>query len=108
MIVKLDIHDEKDKKKAMKSLSSFAEIDNNWSNIDPVDIVIKLRKHSHAELLLVGPAEEPKKEEPKKEEAKKEEPKKEEAKKEEPKKEEPKRAYYYDPYDGYHWHQKDP
>ncbi|PKA60439.1 hypothetical protein AXF42_Ash008499 [Apostasia shenzhenica] len=47
---------------------------------DPVDVVCKLRKISHAELISVGPAKEPeKKEEPKKEEAKREEAQKKEA-----------------------------
>ncbi|KAI3948214.1 hypothetical protein MKX01_014813 [Papaver californicum] len=89
MVVKLDISDEKDKLKAMKSVSGFAGIDSiSWDmkeaqkkltiigDIDPVDIVIKLRKYSHTELLLVGPAEKKKEPEVKKEEPKKEEPKK--------------------------------
>ncbi|KAI3884233.1 hypothetical protein MKX03_030266 [Papaver bracteatum] len=65
MIVKMDISDEKYKLKAMKSVSGFAGVDSiSWDmkeaqkkltvigDIDPVDIVIKLRKHSHTELLL--------------------------------------------------------
>lgn len=61
-------------------------------DIDPINVVGKLRKLLRTEILTVGPAKEPekKKEEPKKEEPKKEEPKKEEPKKEEPKKEEKK------------------
>ncbi|KAK1575946.1 hypothetical protein Q3G72_009666 [Acer saccharum] len=47
-------------------------------DIDPVDIVGKLRKLCHTEIVSVGPAKEPEK---KKEEPKKEEPKKEDAKK---------------------------
>ncbi|XP_026444241.1 heavy metal-associated isoprenylated plant protein 39-like [Papaver somniferum] len=92
MVVKMDISDEKFKLRAMKSVSGFTGVDSiSWDmkeaqkklkitgDIDPVDIVTKLRKHSHAELLLVGPAEEPeKKKEP---DEKKKEPKKEEAKK---------------------------
>jgi hypothetical protein len=42
-------------------------------NVDPVDVVKKLKKFWHTEILTVGPAKEEKKEEPKKEE-KKEEP----------------------------------
>ncbi|PKU86988.1 hypothetical protein MA16_Dca013935 [Dendrobium catenatum] len=58
-------------------------------SVDPIDVVNKLRKFWHTDLLSVGPAKEPEKEEAKKEEAKKEEPKKEEPKKEEPKKDKP-------------------
>ncbi|KAI3928889.1 hypothetical protein MKW92_019481 [Papaver armeniacum] len=91
MVIKLDISDEKYKLKAMKSVSGFAGVDSiSWDmkeaqkkltitgDVDPVDIVIKLRKHCNAELVSVGPAKEPekKKEEPMKEEPKKEEPKK--------------------------------
>jgi len=43
-------------------------------NVDPVDVVKKLKKFWHTEILTVGPAKEEKKEEPKKEEPKKEEP----------------------------------
>ena len=52
--------------------------------VDPVEVVEKLRKLWRADIVSIGPKEEPKKDE------KKEEPKKEEPKKEEPKKEEPK------------------
>ena len=45
-------------------------------DIDPVDVVSKLRKLCHTEILSVGPA----KEEKKKEEPKKDEPKKDEKK----------------------------
>ncbi|KAI3840210.1 hypothetical protein MKW92_001166 [Papaver armeniacum] len=86
MVIKLDISDEKYKLKAMKSVLGFAGVDSiSWDmkeaqkkltitgDVDPVDIVIKLRKHCNAELVSVGPAKEPEK---KKEEPKKEEPKK--------------------------------
>ncbi|XP_058105214.1 heavy metal-associated isoprenylated plant protein 39-like isoform X2 [Magnolia sinica] len=93
----------------MKAVSSLSGIDSIAmdmkdkkltvvGDVDPVNIVSKLRKLWHTEILSVGPAKEPekkkeeaKKEEPKKDEPKKEEPKKEEPKKEEPKKEEPKK-----------------
>ncbi|KAI3866325.1 hypothetical protein MKW98_007980 [Papaver atlanticum] len=68
MVVKMDISDDKYKLKAMKSLSGFAGVDSiSWDmkeahkkltiigDIDPLDVLIKLRKHSHTELLLVGP-----------------------------------------------------
>jgi len=51
-------------------------------DMDPLNVVSKLRKLCHAEIISVGPAKEEKKEETKKEE----EEKKEEKKKEEPKK----------------------
>lgn len=53
-------------------------------NVDPVQIVTKLRKAWRTEIVSVGEA---KKEEPKKAESKKEEPKKEEKKREAKKKE---------------------
>ncbi|XP_027192144.1 heavy metal-associated isoprenylated plant protein 39-like isoform X2 [Cicer arietinum] len=60
--------------------------------VDPVNVVSKLRKFWHTEIIAVGPAKEPeKKEDGKKEEAKKEEEKKEEGKKEDGKKEEGKK-----------------
>jgi hypothetical protein len=65
-------------------------------DIDPVDVVNKLRKFCNTEILSVGPA----KEEKKKEEPKKEEPKKDDKKKDD---EERLKAYYahmaqYGPY----------
>lgn len=55
-------------------------------DIDPVDVVSKLRKTWHTEIVTVGPAKEPEK---KKDEGKKDEGKKDEKKKDDDKKKDP-------------------
>ncbi|XP_073156666.1 heavy metal-associated isoprenylated plant protein 39-like [Henckelia pumila] len=103
-VLRLDLADLDDKRRALKTVSTLAGIDEISIDIkgkklmvigtvDPVTVVSKLRKKNWpADIISVGPAKEPEKkpEEPKKEEAKKEETKEEAAKKDEAKKEDPK------------------
>ena len=89
VVLKLEVYNEKSKKKAMKAVSGLEGLDSIsmdmkdkkltvTGNIDPVDLVERLRKLCRTEIVSVGPAkEEKKKEEPKKEEPKKKDPKEE-------------------------------
>ncbi|GFP81064.1 hypothetical protein PHJA_000249700 [Phtheirospermum japonicum] len=67
VVFKVDVKDDRDKKKVMKAVSSFSGVDSVSmdmmlrkltivGDIDPVRVTQKLRKSHHTEILSVGPA----------------------------------------------------
>ncbi|KAL6502363.1 hypothetical protein OROHE_024641 [Orobanche hederae] len=70
VVLKLNIHDNRERQKAMKAVSSIPGLESLAmdmqekrltvvGDVDPVQVVSKLRKFWHTEILTVGPAKEP-------------------------------------------------
>ncbi|KAL2324573.1 hypothetical protein Fmac_023631 [Flemingia macrophylla] len=87
VVLKVEMHEDKIKKKAMKAVSGISGVESVsvemkdkkltlTGDIDPVQVVAKLRRLCHTEIVSVGPAKEEKKEAPKKDDKKKEDEKK--------------------------------
>ncbi|KAL9665345.1 hypothetical protein QQ045_020764 [Rhodiola kirilowii] len=96
VVIKLAVHDEKDKQKAMKTVSGFSGIESLTmdmkdqkltiiGDIDPVDVIMKLRKYWHTKIVSIG-APDKKNEEVNKDESKKDDEKKDDGKRDDDKK----------------------
>ncbi|XP_074567613.1 uncharacterized protein LOC141824258 [Curcuma longa] len=94
IVVKVELKDFKEKQKAMKAVSTLQGIDSIAiemkdkkmtviGEVDPIDIVGKLRKGWPTEIVFVGPKEEPKKDDGKKKEEEEKKKKEEEEKQKE-------------------------
>ncbi|XP_022738568.1 heavy metal-associated isoprenylated plant protein 12-like [Durio zibethinus] len=103
IVLKLDLHDNECKQKAMQTAAGLSGVDSVsfdakdqkltvTGDIDPVVVVIELRKLCHTDIVTVGPAKEPEKKIP---EIKKDEPKKPAEAEKDPPKEHPHLLAYH-------------